>query len=97
MNKAIYSELWGYKDESFTTQLVHKKTASLSRISFDVLVFIGANRNTSIAKINTDDYFMEDSLSTIKRVVTELIKLNLITVKVNKKDAREKLLCARSF
>jgi len=96
MNTINYTKLWQNKQASLNQQMQHEKTAALSRVGFDVLTFIGAHPNTTVAKIEQHKYFVDDSLSTIKRIVTLLLDLGLIEASQNKKDKREKYLQIRT-
>ena len=62
----------------------------LSYIEFDILCFVSIAPTTQ-AKIMRSDYFVDISLSTIKRAVGFLLTCELI-VAIKSKDGREKLL-----
>lgn len=64
----------------------------LSRTEFDVLTYIGANPKTTIQDIDRALLFQDVTLSTIKRAILKLKKLNALEVSLNENDGRERLL-----
>jgi DNA-binding MarR family transcriptional regulator len=89
------------KTTSWKKALAHREATwgmmggDMSRVDFDILLYIGAHPRTTLQEINMASLFRNDSLSLIKRAVTRFKDMDLITVTSNVRDGRERLIALR--
>jgi DNA-binding MarR family transcriptional regulator len=70
-------------------------TTDMTRVEFDILLYIGANPRTTIQDINNASLFRNDSLSLIKRAIDHFKELDLLSITGNVRDKRERLIMLR--
>ena len=94
MNKAQSKLLWTHLSIAKVIQktINTKHNTNLLDIDMDMLIFIGSHNRIAITRIVKHKYFKQYGLSTIKRSVHRLIKLNLVEQGQWKLDERKKLL-----